>query len=218
MKTALFHNDLAESGSQPWIHQWHSRTHEIFNIASDDCQTMNHRRRGDQSIDIRQFPSRTQSSPNLCFLAADPKNTSFEDRRDFCKRAFIGFGFCGTFCPDLLHASAYFANGQSTHEVGLGRVIPKPRSHFSIRTATLLDFTNHVGIQQEISHSSRSGRFSYANSKLTSILGLRRWICRPTASCSLTSLRDRPRSERPPPVLRRSESDCSRTCQRIGPT
>ena len=149
MRTALFHTDSGGSRSQPWVYKLCARPFEIFNIPSDDSEASNQSRRSDQPIDIRQLVSRAHSSPNLSFLATDPKNSSFKNRRHFRQRSLIPRSFHRILSPDLLHASAHFSHGQHTHEVGLGSVILEPNSHLRIRPDTLLHLANHVGVDEE---------------------------------------------------------------------
>ena len=146
----------------PRVHQLHSRTHKIFDVASDDHQAASNRGCGHQAIHIRQSFMGTQAPPNLRIFKTDLQNPSFENHHDFREKSFVCKCLRRIFGPDLLHPSAYFSHRQNTQIVRLFRMMEEPRAHRRICVSSLAKFANHVGVDEKHRAVDQSSKLNWS--------------------------------------------------------
>ncbi len=140
----------------PRIDHFHSRALKIFDVTSDHSEAMRQRGRGDQTINFRQLPLRTQSAPNLSFIKTDPKNPPLENRHNFRERFIKYSSLYWILGPDLFDSFADLPHRQDTQVMRLCSMILEPSTHGWIRSAAFSSLGNHVGIDEEHAKCTQS--------------------------------------------------------------
>ena len=139
----------------PWVHDLYTGANKVFHVACDHGEAMNQRSCGDQTINIWQFLSRIQPSPNLRFIKADPKNPALKSSYNFRKPVLKYLCLRRSIWPNLLDTFTDLSHRQDTQKMRTLRVILKPSSHCWIRSGALPKFGNHVGIDEKHTQNSQ---------------------------------------------------------------
>lgn len=147
---------ISLSQKLPRIHDFHPRTLKIPDIACDHDKAIHHRCGGNQAIHIRQFLPRTHTTPNLNFIATNPKDSLFKNDGDLREIFFENRCFFEILFSNPVDSSTNLSKCKNAQIMGMCCMAFKPRTHSRIRSGTLPKFRNDVGIDQKHNDLSQS--------------------------------------------------------------